>query len=111
MIGIKENDFLAVKYRPRPALPAGPLFCAVMAQCRAEETDDEDRSMSCRVDDSVLVDERASKHAGSRRADRKVRGVLQQLVRDARPGAGVLQRPVHRHALRLTRSFSCHCQR
>ncbi|MGC1356322.1 MAG: hypothetical protein WA851_11110 [Xanthobacteraceae bacterium] len=91
MIGIKENDFLA--------------------QGRAEETDDEDLFLSCRVDNAALVDERPAKRAGGCRAHRKMGGVLQQLVRDARPGAGVPQRPVHRDALWLTRSFSCHCER
>ena len=72
-----------------------------------EEGDqDEDRSLSYRNDHSTSVRGRTADQVGSRRANRKVRRVLPELVRDARQGAGLLQRAVHGHPLQLTKPRS-----
>jgi len=47
--------------------------------------------------------------AGCRRTDRKVYRILSRLVRGTCQGAGLLQRAVHGHALRLTAALRTPC--
>ena len=68
----------------------------------AEEGQNEDRSLSNRDDHAAPVRGRPADKSGGRGANRKVRGVLPELVRDSRQSAGLLQRPLHRHALLVT---------
>jgi hypothetical protein len=90
-------------------LPPQPLLCCNGGLGRAEEARNEECSLSRRDDHAASGCGRAADKAGRRRTDRKVHGVLSGLVRDARQGAGLLQRSVHGHALQLTAALRTPC--